>query len=95
MFKQTSTHLFISVTLDINEATHWMPLKDEQWKEDGGTWSGVTQDKHYRLFYDKYDKECVIVNDRGQLSMIYLAHHGCYLVYSNNDDEMKSIEARR
>ncbi|SDE38634.1 hypothetical protein SAMN02799630_05326 [Paenibacillus sp. UNCCL117] len=81
MHEPTSNQLIVRVTADIHEATHWMPVKDERWTEDGGAWSGVTPDKHYRLFYDKYDKEYVIVNDRGQLSMIYLAHRGCYLVY--------------
>jgi hypothetical protein len=69
------------VTPDIHEATHWTPLEDDRWTEQSVAWSGVSQDKHYRLFYDKYDREYVIVNDRGQLSMIYLAHHGLFLIY--------------
>ncbi|WP_159885760.1 hypothetical protein [Paenibacillus puerhi] len=85
MLKQTPSHPLITITSDINEATHWMPLPDERWTADNSAWSGATPGKHYRLFYDKYDREYVIVNDRGQLSMIYLAHHGLYLIYEHQD----------
>jgi hypothetical protein len=85
MLKQTPSQPLITVISDINEATHWMPLPDERWTADSGSWSGVTPDKHYRLFYDKYDQEYVIVNDRGHLSMIYLAHRGLYLIYEHRE----------
>ncbi|SDE48789.1 hypothetical protein SAMN02799630_05540 [Paenibacillus sp. UNCCL117] len=85
MLKQTSSCPLITITPHISEATHWMPLPDERWTADNDAWSGVRPDKHYRLFYDKYDREYVIVNDRGQLSMIYLAHHGLYLINGHQD----------
>lgn len=82
MLEQNSIFPFI-ITPDIHEATHWMPVKDIRWTADGH-WSGVTPDKPYRLFYDKYEREHVIVNDYGKLSIIYLAHEGFYLIYERS-----------
>jgi hypothetical protein len=98
MLHQNVAQPMIIITSDINEATHWMPMKDERWMTEGA-WSGVTPDKHYRLFCDKLEGEHVIVNDRGQLSVIYMAHEGLYLIYdyrqpsAENKDDQSEAEA--
>ncbi|MBB3111966.1 hypothetical protein FHS18_004034 [Paenibacillus phyllosphaerae] len=65
---------------DIDEATHWMPVTQGDLSVIE---SIVTVNKAYRLLYCPYEDEDVIVDDRGKVSMAYLAHRGKYIVLSN------------
>lgn len=62
---------------DTFRATHWMPLFDE---EDLSEAHHVTPYQIYRLFYDQYEKEHMILNDISQPSYPFLSHKGRYVI---------------
>lgn len=69
--------LDLKQTDDISKATHWRPLSTPSIP----TSTGVTVGKVYRLYYDKVEKEEMIVDDNGNFSLIYMCHNGEFLVY--------------
>lgn len=60
---------------NVKKATHWMPTFESHY--DG---CEVTPYQLYRIFYDQYDKEHLVVDDNNQFSLIYLWHSGRFVV---------------
>ncbi|KAA9007210.1 hypothetical protein F4V43_01615 [Paenibacillus spiritus] len=61
---------------DDKQATHWRALPDT--REDGS--DAITIGKLYRLYWDYFDNEYVILNDNKQFSTIYMWHNGEWVV---------------
>lgn len=59
----------------VNKATHWMPTFKDDYEG-----CEVTPYQLYRIFYDKYDKEHLIMDDNNQFSLIHIWHGGRYVV---------------
>ncbi|MCG5252464.1 hypothetical protein P4U99_27640 [Brevibacillus agri] len=59
----------------VEEATHWLATFDDDIGE-----CEVTPFQLYRIFYDKYDDEHLIVDDNDIFSLIYLWHNGRFVV---------------
>jgi hypothetical protein len=57
---------------NFEEATHWIPTYDE----NAEGYEAITLNKPYRLYYDKYEQEEVIIDNDGMASTVYLAHNG-------------------
>lgn len=63
-----------TVTKDISLATHWRAT------EETGAGTDITLGKFYPVLYHRHEQEEVIVDDSGNLSLIYLALKGDFLI---------------
>ncbi|ANY75967.1 hypothetical protein BBD41_27210 [Paenibacillus ihbetae] len=64
------------ITNDISKANYWIPIDDPTFKIK----SQITLGKGYRLFWDKYEQETLIVDDCGNFSAIPNCHNGEFLI---------------
>lgn len=73
-------------------ATHWMALEDDRWKDDPEV--NITPNKMYRILYDQYEDEIVIIDDKENLSMEYMSHHGEWVVMEDSDRWMDYVKRK-
>lgn len=56
---------------ELDHATHWRALDDKDHNDDN-----VTTGKLYHLYYDIYDDEIVLFDDKGTNSTVFMWHKG-------------------